>query len=285
MHGLIFVTWEKYLAERFGTRLLHTYRSSIGETAASAPIANRLYDDATLLAGVGAASKLTHVDADTLLREYGRYFIVNGLTSHLCAYILQQVNDGRDLLLKMRSSHAQISRTAEMVTPPIFEYEVFSTNADALILSYDSPRKLCSVLYGAIEGAAERFNEQVHINERTCMKKGAAACRFELQFSHARGQTTSAIPREQQALNLQRQQFSNLILSTLPEQGGVTLQELLQMLQLSSGLFDAHLLRPSKVVEALNHLQYAGFVSSTAMQAGDTFTNRRYWRTPLADER
>jgi hypothetical protein len=32
MHGLIFVTWEKYLAERFGQALLHTYRSSIQET-------------------------------------------------------------------------------------------------------------------------------------------------------------------------------------------------------------------------------------------------------------
>lgn len=284
MHGLIFVTWEKYLAERFGTRLLHAYRASIGETAASAPLANHLYDDATLLAGVGAACKLTNIDADTLLREYGRYFIVNSLTSHLCAYILQQVNDGRDLLLKMRSSHAQIGRTAEMVTPPIFQYEVFSNNPDMLILVYDSPRKLCSVLQGAIEGAAERYDEQVYINERTCMKKGAAACRFEIQFLRATNQATPTITQEQQSQNVQKRQFSNLILATLPDQGGVMLNELLQRLQMNSGLFDASLLRPSKVVEALNHLQYAGFVSSTATQPGDTFTSRRYWRTPLTDQ-
>jgi len=56
MHGLIFVTWEKYLVERFGSALLYQYRQEIGETAASAPLASQVYDDATLLAGVGAAT-------------------------------------------------------------------------------------------------------------------------------------------------------------------------------------------------------------------------------------
>src|SRR5690348_1342359 len=97
MHGLIFVTWEKYLAERFGNELLNSYREAIGETAATGPLASRVYDDETLLAGVGAACKLTRLPADILLREYGRYFMVNGLTSHLCAYLLTQVRSARDL--------------------------------------------------------------------------------------------------------------------------------------------------------------------------------------------
>src|SRR5437867_1248555 len=98
MHGLIFVTWEKYLTERFGQVMLSTYRNAIGETTASAPLATRLYDDATLLAGVGVASQLTGCPAEALLREYGRYFIINGLTSHLCTYVLSQISSGRALL-------------------------------------------------------------------------------------------------------------------------------------------------------------------------------------------
>lgn len=91
MHGLIFMTWEKYLAERFGRPFLSRYRDAIGETPANVPLANRLYDDATLVAGVSAASQLTHLSVDTLLREYGRYFFLNGLTGHLCTYLLTQV--------------------------------------------------------------------------------------------------------------------------------------------------------------------------------------------------
>ena len=51
MHGLIFMTWEKYLTERFGLPFLHVYCEKIGERTADVPLANRLYDDAQLIAG------------------------------------------------------------------------------------------------------------------------------------------------------------------------------------------------------------------------------------------
>lgn len=172
MHGLIFMTWEKYLAERFGTNFLHSYRDSIGESSATLPLANRVYDDATLLAGVGTASHLAHLPAETLLQEYGRYFIINCLTSHLCMYILTSVESGRDLLLAMRDAHARLRRTNESLQPPLFEYRLITANE--VILVYDSPRQLCPVLLGAIHGAEERYGESVQIQELSCMKQGAA---------------------------------------------------------------------------------------------------------------
>ena len=181
MHGLIFVTWEKYLTERFGGSLLKAYRDAIGETPSNAPLASRLYDDATLLAGVGAASRLTGVAADILLREYGRYFIINGLTSHLCSYVLSQIHSGQSLLLAMRDVHARLRKTREGLTPPLFNYET-PLYANEVVLLYDSPRQLCSVLWGAIGGAAERFGEQVQVSEQSCMKKGAVLCRLPRCF-------------------------------------------------------------------------------------------------------
>jgi hypothetical protein len=119
MHGLIFVTWEKYLAERFKGSVLGQYREAIGETPATSPLASRVYEDATLLAGVNAGSRITGLPADRLLREFGRYFILNGLTRHLCAYLLNQVHSGRDLLLAMHDAHEQMSRLPDGLTPPI----------------------------------------------------------------------------------------------------------------------------------------------------------------------
>src|SRR5690348_11770371 len=160
MHGLIFVTWEHYLVERFGSVFLQSYREAIGETAKTAPLVSRLYNDATLMAGVGAASSLSHLSVDTLLREYGRYFILNGLTSHLCSYVLSQVHNGRELLLTMRDVHARLRKTHEGLTPPLFNYAA-TERLNEVILLYESPRQVCSVLWGAIEGAAERYGEQV----------------------------------------------------------------------------------------------------------------------------
>jgi Haem-NO-binding len=278
MQGLIFVTWEKYLAERFGGTFLNIYRVHIGETSVNAPLASRVYDDATLIAGVTIANKLSGMPIATLLREYGRYFILNGLTDHLCAYLLTRVHSGRELLLMMRDAHTQMRRTPDNVTPPLFMYEPISLNPQEFALIYESPRKLCSILYGAIEGAAERYGEQVNIIERTCMHQGGAVCRFDLRFSTNRSLLMQ--PETPEMINQRRikQQMAELVLSALPITNGITLLELQALLQQrASGPFP---FRVSTLLEALRHLQFAGLAASTANQPGDTLSLRRYWRAP-----
>jgi len=280
MHGLIFVTWEKYLAEHFGSSLLNTYRASIGETPARSPLVNRVYDDATLLAGVGVASQLTRQPAETMLREYGRYFIINGLTSHLCAYLLGQVHSGRDLLLTMRDAHAQMNRS-DGISPPLFAYEAISSHPHELALIYDSPRQLCSLLWGAIEGAAERYGERVQIVERTCMKRGAAVCRFELRFSAPTSGSQDHLETPAQLARRQEQQdLAKRVLLALPGADGITLRELQEIMQRRQ--VSQQQLRPSVLLAALHHLRHAGLVSSTANQPGDDLTYRRYWRAPTS---
>jgi Haem-NO-binding len=283
MHGLIFVTWEKYLSDRFGSSLLHEYRNAIGETAASAPLASRVYDDATLLAGIGAACQLTGFPADTLLWEYGRYFMLNGLTSHLCAYLLNKVHSGRELLLTMRTAHTQMRRTPDGLTPPLFGYKPLPQNPDGFVLIYDSPRKICPVLVGAIEGAAERYGEQVQIVERTCMKQGADACLFEVVFAPPiSGPLHLQETPPQQARLQAKQRLANFVLSVLPASDGVTLVDLQNILEWYSA--SPHQRRPSVLLEAVHHLQHVGLIATTANQPGDDLTHRRYWRAPTSDK-
>lgn len=280
MHGLIFMTWEKYLKDRFGKRFLDAYRNAIGETAANLPLANRLYDDETLLAGVGAASRLASMPPEKLLREYGRYFIINGLTGHLCLYILAQVHSGCDLLLTMRNAHARLRTTLEGLQPPLFEYEP-SPSPNAVILRYDSPRKLCDVLLGAIEGAAERFGETVHIQEHVCMKSSAPFCRISARFQAPQNDPD----RYRRSTNNAGQQkihapLLDLVWDALPDAGrsdGIRLAELQGTLQRRHRVHMHHL-RPAVLLEALHQLQFAGYVMSTAHQPYDNFMDRRYWR-------
>ena len=279
MHGLVFVTWEKYLSERFQGSVLTQYRVTINETPSTAPLASRVYDDKLLLAGVSAASNITGLSVEQLLHEFGRYFIMNGLTGHLCAYLLTQVESSRDLLLAMRAAHKQMGRLPDGLTPPLFQYEVRAHRPQELVLLYDSPRHLCPLLRGAIEGAAERYGEKVDINERTCMKRGDALCRFEMRFSKL--SNTLVEPPVQRERYLTQQQFAQFIFSSLPSQEGVTLVELQTLLQ-AKGV-DKKWTRPARLLEALQHLHHAGLAASTANQPGDTFTSRRYWRAPTSN--
>jgi hypothetical protein len=282
MHGLIFVTWEKYLRDRFGDELLNRYRSTLGETAASSPLVSRIYDDATLLSGVDAAHKLTRMPVDSLLWEYGRYFIINGLTSHLCAHILTRVHSGYDLLLVMRNAHAQMRRVPGDITPPLFAYEAISASPRKITLVYDSPRKLCALLWGAIEGCAERYGERVQIIEHSCMKRGAPICRFELHFSTPMVQPRERLETPEQIAQRKNQhQLANLLLSVLPNDDGVMLTEVQKLLQ--PWQLHPNQLRPRALLEALQHLQHAGLLASTANQPGDDLTHRRYWRAPTRD--
>ena len=111
MHGLIFVTWEKYLQDRFEGAVFSQYREKLGLNAANSPLAVRTYPDELLLKGVGTAHEITGVPVDTLLQEYGHYFIINGLTRHRCAYLLSQSPQ------RTRSfvSYARRARTDEAV--------------------------------------------------------------------------------------------------------------------------------------------------------------------------
>jgi hypothetical protein len=282
MHGLIFVTWERYLTERFGSRLVEAYRAAIGETAANAPLTQRLYDDALLLAGLEQASTLTRTPPATLLREYGHYFMLNGLTSHLCAYLLNQVRSGRELLLLMRTAHEQMSRTAEAITPPLFAYETSPEDPNGLVLIYDSPRHLCPLLLGAIEGAAERYGESVWAYEQSCMRQGAATCRFEMSFvapTALQPQGPRQTPEQRQRWRAQKK-LDQLVYSVLPEreEDGITLAELRERLRQRRA--SPNQLRPYLLLEALAQLHHAGFAASTANQPGDTLSQRRYWRVP-----
>jgi hypothetical protein len=277
VHGLVFVTWERYLAERFQGGIINRYRAALDGIAPTPLLADRVYDDAALLAAVKAASNITHVPADTLLREYGYYFITNALTRHRCAYLLSQTHNGLELLLAMHDAHEQMGRLPDGLTPPLFKYRRSPHDPETLIVVYDSPRQICSVLWGAIEGAAAYYGETAQVTELRCMKRGYAVCEFAVTFFAA--SEGSNVPQQNEQNQVQ-QQFADLILSMLPKEEGMTLGELQEALRLRG--INQRQQRPALILQALLHLHYAGLVASTANRPGDDFMHRRYWRVPTS---
>jgi hypothetical protein len=295
MKGIIFVVWEKYLDDRFGSKFIKDYRSVLGESENNLPITGRTYPDAMLIQGLKTASSMTFLSEDRLMFEYGRYFMLNGLVEYLCGYLLAQAWCGYDLLLLMRDAHAQMRRTPDGLTPPLFEYEVLSDDHNHMILTYDSSRHLCSLLDGCIHGAAERFGERAYTREYECLKRGDPVCRFEVQFegeSWVKRATPEMIEREKQRLS--KQGMSNLVLQALPYAVGeaLSLNDIKRVVDQNQGPYfpeiykrQRHLnpVHVSQVYSAIAKLQQVGLVASTVNRPGDTFENRRYWRAPTSD--
>ena len=295
MKGIIFVVWEKYLGERFGGAYLDQYRAAMGESKQNLPVTGKTYPDELLVAGLTLASKTTRLSTDTLLFEYGRYFMLNGLVEYLCGYLLAQAWCGYDLLLLMREAHAQMRRTPDGLTPPLFSYEVLSHDHNHMILTYDSKRQLCSLLDGCIHGAAQRFGEKARTRELSCMKKGDEVCRFEVIFegeSWAKRATPAMIEKERQRLS--KQGLSNLVLQALShhENESKTLNDIKIHVDQNQGPYFPEIYKEqrhlspvhiSQLYTALAKLQQVGLVASTVNRPEDTFGNRRYWRTKTSD--
>ena len=130
----------------------------------------------------------------------------------------------------------------------------------------------------AIEGAAERYGEQVQIVEQMCMKRGDPICRFELRFTAS---ATGRLETPEQTKHQQaKQQFAQFILALLPDEGGFTLTEVQKAVVLRG--MKREWARPALLLEALRHLHHAGLVATSANHTGDDFVNRRYWRAPMA---
>jgi hypothetical protein len=86
---------------------------------------------------------------------------------------------------------------------------------------------------------------------------------------------------EQIAQRKNQHQLANLLLSVLPNDDGVMLTEVQKLLQ--PWQLHPNQLRPRALLEALQHLQHAGLLASTANQPRDDLTHRRYWRAPTRD--
>lgn len=295
MKGVILVVWEKYLNDRFGSHFIDAYRNQIGEAKDQLPITGRTYPDELLVKGLRAANQLTSQSEDRLMFEYGHYFMLNGLVEYLCGYLLAQAWNGADLLLLMRGAHAQMRRTPDGVEPPLFEYEVLSKDHSHMLLTYESKRKLCSLLDGCIHGAAERFGEKARTRELSCMKKGAPTCRFEVQFdgeSWAKHLEPAMLAQEKQ--RLAKQGLSNLVLQVLSydARGSMSLNDLHRAVEQNQGAYFPEIYQHQQVISVVHvsqvytvlaKLQQVGLVASTVNQPGDTFANRRYWRAPTHD--
>jgi hypothetical protein len=147
----------------------------------------------------------------------------------------------------MHDAHEQMRRLPDGLTPPLFQYLAQAQKPDELILIYENERKLCPVVLGAIEGAADRYGEQVHIIERTGKKRGDPVCRFEIRFSAA--STVSMETPEQRKQQETKQQFAQFIFSLLPDSEGITLAELQKRAVLQG--MKQQWARPALLLEAL----------------------------------
>src|SRR5262245_53177992 len=172
MHGLIHLELQKFVESKFGTAAWVTLlaRAKL-ESEVYTPLAT--YPDEQMLALVREAESLSGLPATTLLEAFGEFLV----PTYLSVYGSLLKPDWRTLDILERTEetiHRVVRKRHEGASPPRLRAE--RTAPNEVVMTYDSPRKLCAVARGIARGVAQKFDETLTIEDRRCMHRGDPEC-------------------------------------------------------------------------------------------------------------
>jgi predicted hydrocarbon binding protein len=181
LKGIILKQFEDMVVEQLG---IAAWDSVLETTALSEPSANflaaRTYPDSDLFALVASVSKRAARSPEQLLHSFGRFLFPR--LAQLYPMFLASVTTAKPFLLSIdRVIHVQIRQQDGESSLPVIAYE--DPSPEALVLLYRSPRNLCDLAIGLIEGVGRHFGEAITVAQTACRKHGADECRLECTFA------------------------------------------------------------------------------------------------------
>jgi hypothetical protein len=175
VHGLIFASFRDYLVTEHGAALAN-------EVTAGEPqyTLSEAYPDEQFLALLERTRMQTAMSQDELLFEFG-VFTATKTFARLYSVLFKASATARDFLLTVETPIHDVVRVAlPAARPP--QLAVTDHGPDGLEIVYTSPRRICAMLRGLVEGTGRVYGETIEVDEPECMHRGAPACRLELRF-------------------------------------------------------------------------------------------------------
>lgn len=139
------------------------------------------YPDEDLAKVVASASALLGVDEQTVLRTVAEGSIP--LLAQRYPHFFAPHHDTGSLILTLNDMiHPEVLKLYPGATPPSFGFERSEDNA--LTMSYTSPRRLCALAEGFIQGAATHYGQTVAVTQPSCMLRGDDRCLIHSEFEN-----------------------------------------------------------------------------------------------------
>jgi hypothetical protein len=175
VHGLIFASFRDYLLTEHGSALANdVLRGEPQYTLSEA------YPDEQFLALLERARERTGLPLDELLFEFG-VFTAETTFARLYAVLFRSAAGAKAFLLTVEEPIHDVIRVALPDSRPP-ELGVVDLGDDGLEIVYASPRRICAMLRGLVEGTGRVYGETLEIEELQCMHHGADACRHRVRF-------------------------------------------------------------------------------------------------------
>jgi hypothetical protein len=156
MYGLVNKSLQEMVEKKFGPTAWVSARTSAG-IGEDIFISLDAYPDEMTYRLVGAVCEVTGMDAQTMLTDFGRYWVLETAAQHYGHLLHASGRTFRDFLLALPNFHARVSLMMPRLVPPEFACE--ETAGDRLVLHYRSSRAgLVPFVEGLIQGLAELYS-------------------------------------------------------------------------------------------------------------------------------
>jgi hypothetical protein len=129
------------------------------------------------------ARAVTGLEHDALLYDFG-VFAVKTTFAGLYPALFAVSPSARAFLLTVETPiHELVRNVMPKSLPP--KLVLSELGEQGVSIGYTSPRRLCALLRGLIEGTAQHYSDTAEIKERSCMLQGDQSCTIEVRFQHA----------------------------------------------------------------------------------------------------
>ena len=182
MHGSIFVELREYIGATYGAGHWEGVLDASG-IGYKEYAANQVYSDLEAVRIVAAAADRTGKPLHELLEDFGE-FLATSLIERFVA-LIDPAWKTLDLLEHVEETiHTVIRGSSAKADPPRLRCRRISRTE--VVVEYDSPRKMCSLAKGLIQGLARFYGDSIVLEETACMLKGDAACELVVRLGDRR---------------------------------------------------------------------------------------------------
>lgn len=177
MKGIVFNLLAETVAEKHGEDVWDNLLVAAGLDGAYTSLGS--YPDTEMVRLVEVAAAVLGCSGADVLRWFGRAAMPLLATRY--GVFFEGHRSARDFVRSVNDIiHPEVRKLYAGAGCPQF---VFADDPDGrLLIGYSSPRQLCHLAHGFVEGAADRFGETVELEHVACMLKGSPTCRMAVRW-------------------------------------------------------------------------------------------------------
>lgn len=175
MKGIVFNLLEEVVSNAYGDAAWDQLLDAANLDGAYTSLGS--YSDDEIFALVKVASDTLSLPEQDVLRWFGRQAMP--LLAKRFPVFFANHDNARSYLLTLNSIiHPEVRKLYPGAQTPVFDFD--TSVPDALVIGYNSPRRLCALAEGFIHGAADYYGQQLDVDQTQCMHHGAERCVFHV---------------------------------------------------------------------------------------------------------